>query len=78
MECQLGLYGYSPEKRIVKPAGNVTQELRNQLDRVAGDGRISCASCWKIAETIGLEKMAVSSACEALAIKIKRCQLGAF
>lgn len=78
VECQMGLFGYSPEKRIVRPAGNVTQELRDQLEQVADDGRISCASCWKIADTLGVEKMTVSSACEALGIKVKHCQLGAF
>lgn len=78
VECQMGLFGYSPEKRIVKAADTVSQELRDQLDRLGSDGRISCATCWKIAETLGIEKMAVSSACEALGLKVKHCQLGAF
>jgi hypothetical protein len=78
VECQLGLFGYSPEKRIVKPADKVTQGLRGQLGRYAADGRISCASCWEIAHTLGIEKMAVSSACELLRLKIKPCRLGAF
>lgn len=78
VRCQLGLYGYSPEKRLVTPAASVSQDLRARLDRMAEDGRISCASCWMIAEELGLEKLAVSSACELLGIKVKRCQLGAF
>ena len=78
VECQLGLFGYSPEKKIANPAEDVTQDMRDQLARYAADGRISCASCWKIAEILDIEKMAVSSACELLGIKIKHCQLGAF
>jgi len=78
VECQLGLFGYSPEKRIVKPAEEVSDDLRDRLLKTTGDGRISCASCWKIADTLGVEKMTVSSACEALGIKVKHCQLGAF
>ncbi|MBN1632248.1 MAG: hypothetical protein JW990_21030 [Thermoleophilia bacterium] len=78
VECQMGLFGYSPEKRTVKAADTVSHELRDQLERLGGDGRISCATCWKIAETLGIEKMAVSSACEALGLKVKHCQLGAF
>ena len=78
VECQMGLFGYSPEKRIVKPADEVSDQLRDSLQRYAADGRISCATCWKIADDLALEKMAVSSACERLGIKVKHCQLGAF
>jgi hypothetical protein len=78
VECQLGLFGYSPEKRIVKPAAEVSPALREQLERHATEGTIDCASCWRIAETLGLQKMAVSAACERLGLKIKPCQLGAF
>ncbi len=78
VECQMGLFGYSPEKRIVKPADEVSDELRDSLQRYAANGRISCATCWKIADDLGLEKMTVSSACERLGIKVRHCQLGAF
>ncbi len=78
VECQMGLFGYSPEKRIVRAPEHIDQPLREQLERYAADGRINCATCWKIAADLGLEKMAVSSACEGLGIKVKNCQLGAF
>jgi len=42
------------------------------------DRRLPCASAWDIAKTFGVRKMVVSAACEALGIKIKPCQLGAF
>lgn len=78
VRCQLGLFGYSPQKRIVKPAEHVTDEVRDELERRAADGEISCASCWSIADTLSIERMEVSSACERLGIKIRHCQLGAF
>jgi hypothetical protein len=78
IRCQLGLYGYSPGKRIVKAAEEVSDDLRDRLLGAVTDGRIGCASCWKIAQTLGIEKLAVSAACERLGLKVKRCQLGAF
>jgi len=78
VKCQMGLYGHEPEKRTVKPAGTVSEDLRERLGRYAADGRITCASCWKIARELGIEKLTVSCACESLGIKVKHCQLGAF
>jgi len=42
------------------------------------DERLPCAAAWDIAAQAGISKMALSAACEALGIKIKPCQLGAF
>ena len=78
IRCQLGLFGYSPDKRIVKAADDVSAELGDRLKETAGSRGVSCAACWKIAETLGLEKMAVSAACERLGLKVSSCQLGAF
>jgi hypothetical protein len=77
-KCQLGLFGYTPEKSIVKPADKVPPELEAALRGHLVDGRLPCAQAWKIAEELNLKKMDVSSAAEALKIKIKPCQLGAF
>ena len=77
-KCQLGLYGYSPQKNIVKPADSVSSDLKNAIETGLIDGRISCERCWDIASQQGLKKIEVASACEALGIKIKPCQLGAF
>ena len=76
--CQLGLFGYGPERPIVKPAESISDDLREQLERHTTGGRISCASCWLIAEKSGAEKQEISSACELLGTKVKRCQLGTF
>lgn len=77
--CQLGLFGYSPEKRIVKPAETVPGELEHAIRSSLNEkGRLTCSAAWKIASEQGLKKMDISSACEKLEIRISRCQLGAF
>ena len=78
VKCQMGLFGYKPNKRIVKPAETVSKELETRIRQELTDNRLSCEKAWKIAEQLGLRKMAVSSACEAMKIKINGCQLGAF
>jgi hypothetical protein len=78
IRCQLGLFGFAPEKKIVRPADTVPDALREHLEAAAGAGHLDCASSWEIAKELGLEKMAVSAACERLGIRITECQLGAF
>jgi hypothetical protein len=77
-KCQMGIFGYGLEKKIVKPAATISDELRDQVLKATHEGRISCASCWKVAEALGIQKIAVAAACDALGLKIKPCQLGAF
>ncbi|HKI47963.1 MAG TPA: hypothetical protein VKA69_01480 [Desulfobacteria bacterium] len=77
-KCQLGLFGYEPKKRIVKPAETVSKELETHIREALTDNRLACEKAWGIAGNLGLTKMAVSSACERLGIKINACQLGAF
>jgi hypothetical protein len=76
--CQLGLFGYTPQKRIVQKAeewdGGLEEEIRVSLK----DGRLPCADAWAIADGRHIPRMAVANVCEALAIKIRPCQLGAF
>ena len=78
IKCQLGLYGYSPERIIVKPAESVSPELESMIRNNLVEERLPCAYAWKIAADLKIKKMDVSSAAEALSIKIKPCQLGAF
>jgi hypothetical protein len=77
-KCQLGLFGYGETKKIVQPAKEVTPELKKSITSVLGDGRLSCVAAWKIAGELNIPRMKVCAACEALEIKIKPCQLGAF
>ena len=78
VKCQMGLFGYSPEKRIVKPAESVSESLIAEIRKSLVDARLPCMTAWQIAERRGVSKMEVASACEAFKIKISACQLGAF
>jgi hypothetical protein len=78
IECQLGLFGYTEIKKIVQPAKEVIPELKENILAALKDGRFPCAAAWKIATKINIPRLKVSAACEALGIKIKPCQLGAF
>jgi hypothetical protein len=56
----------------------VTKNLETAI-RTAMDGdRITCQAAWEVAKQMSLTKLEVSSACEAMEIKISKCQLGAF
>lgn len=77
-ECQLGLFGYRPQKKIVQMAGEVAPDLRKAISAGLSDGCLSCVAAWAIARRLELPRMKVSAACEALKIRIKPCQLGAF
>jgi hypothetical protein len=77
--CQLGLFGHDRKTtKKVKPAGLVTQKLEQAIRQAMDGDRITCAAAWQVAETMGLTKLELASACETLEIKIKPCQLGAF
>lgn len=80
--CQLGLFGYGPKAEgrhsIVEPAEQVAPELAQAIQERVGEEGLSCKAAWEIAASLDLPKLQVSSAAEALEIKIVRCQLGAF
>ncbi len=79
VKCQLGLFGYSPENRIVKPADSVAGDLEAEIRGfLESNGKLSCKNSWALADRRSLSKLQVSSACEALRIKVCACQLGAF
>ena len=76
--CQLGLFGYTPNKKIVAAAAVVDPELEQAIRAKLTGGRLPCRDAWTLAEAFGRPKPALSAACEALGVKIKPCQLGAF
>lgn len=78
IRCQMGIFGYEPDKKAVKPMENMPDELEKAIKENLTNGRLTCVSAWGIAKDLGTPKMDVSSACERLGIKIKPCQLGAF
>jgi len=78
VKCQLGLYGYQSGKSPLTPADSVSPDLEEAIRRALNEGRLACKASWEIAKSFGIAKMGVSSACEALQVKISSCQLGAF
>ncbi len=76
--CQLGLFGYSPQKKNIDPDIEVSQALEDALDQATQEGRISCSQCWEIADQMKIKRLDLGSACEKKEIRIKPCQLGAF
>lgn len=78
VRCQLGLFGYTPRKKAVVPADSVSPELEAKIRDKLVDGVLPCAEAWSIADESGIPRMKVAAACEALSVRIKPCQLGAF
>jgi hypothetical protein len=76
--CQLGLFGYGPERKAVHPAASVAPDLAEAIRGRLADGRLPCKAAWEIAAELGITRMEVSAACETQKIRIKPCQLGAF
>lgn len=76
--CQLGLFGYAAEGKIVRPESPVIPEFEKAIRSRLSDGRLPCSAAWEIAAEWKIPRLKVSSACEELKIKIKPCQLGAF
>ena len=77
-KCQLGLFGYHPQKRIVKSVATPSPDVRAAVEAVLANRRIACKKCWNIAAHLGKKKLDVSNVCESLGIKVNNCQLGAF
>ena len=77
-KCQLGLFGYLPEKKIIKPQDTENQDLKDAIINAVADERLPCKDAWDIASEFKIKKMTVSSIADAMGIKIKPCQLGAF
>lgn len=77
-QCQLGLFGYSPEKKRIDPSIHVADDLWNAIETRADDGRISCKTCWDIASEFKISRLDLGSSCEKMGVRIKPCQLGAF
>lgn len=78
-KCQLGLFGYEPDKKCIQPADEIIESLQKAIeDAVNPEGHLECRSAWRVAGELRLPRMSVAEACEALQVKICCCQLGAF
>lgn len=78
VKCQMGLFGYFPEKKIVQPAESVASELRAAISEATAGGKLACRAAWETADRFGIARMEMAAACEALGIKVSPCQIGAF
>lgn len=76
--CQLGLHGYGSEGKRVRPAEEVPAGMDTAIRSRLENDRLPCRSAWDLAKEFKTGKMEISSACEAMGIKISNCQLGAF
>ena len=77
VKCQLGLFGHKSGKRT-KPDSSPPGALLEALSPFRETGRMPCSHAHEIARRLNIGRPAVANACEALWIKIKPCQLGAF
>ena len=77
-KCQMGIFGYEPGNKFVKPMDEVPPGLKDAIDQSLRYDRLSCEAAWEIADRLGIGKIDVAAACENLKTKISPCQLGAF
>ena len=77
-KCQMGFFGYKPNKKIVQPSKTISSVLESALRPQLKDDKISCAECWEIADRLAVSRLDLAAACEGLKIKVSPCQLGAF
>jgi hypothetical protein len=77
-KCQLGLFGYQPDNKLVRADKATEAPLREAILGARVGNHLPCESAWAIAARLRVGKIAVGHACEALGIRIRGCQLGAF
>lgn len=76
--CQMGLFGYTGGSKQMDPEFDIPAAMEKAIQEADDDGRISCRTCWQMAEQLNAKRMDIASACEKMGIRIKPCQLGAF
>jgi len=75
--CQLGLFGHG-QKEDTPSSLPVDPDLRSAIEAALIDGRLRCVDAWRIADTRGIPRVRVAKACDAMNLKVTKCQLGAF
>jgi hypothetical protein len=78
IKCQLGLFGYTPDKKIVKVQDTPNNDLKNAIKKALVNDKLPCKSAWEIAARFQVSKLTVSGVAEGMGVKVKPCQLGAF
>ena len=78
--CQLGLFGYGPEKKknIIEP-DTIPSDISQWIeDAKSGVGYLTCADIFAKAKETSRSKALLAGACEKMELKIRACQIGAF
>jgi len=78
VKCQLGLFGYKPQNKIVSAEAASDPSLQDAVTEASENNRLACEKAWQIADRLNVGKLKVGNASQANGFKIKRCQLGAF
>jgi hypothetical protein len=78
LKCQLGLFGYAPQNKVVKPAGSRIPDLEKAIQKELLNDCVPCPIAFSLAEKFNVPKMVVSLACEKMGIRINSCQWRAF
>jgi hypothetical protein len=78
IKCQLGLFGYKPNKKKLQPLSAAAPELKEAIIKALVDGKLPCSRAWAISSQFNVSKIMIGSTCEFLGVKINDCQLGAF
>jgi hypothetical protein len=79
VKCQIGLFGYGPEKkRLVETRDLLDPDLASAVRSLSNGGVILCVEVFGLAESFKISKVDVGCACETLGIRVKGCRFGAF
>jgi hypothetical protein len=78
--CQLGLFTGAVKGVKGWPDGpyEVPAEVRDAIDGALEEGVLSCAWAWSVAKHLGMERLEVGRAANAMGVRIVHCQLGCF
>ena len=69
-KCQMGLFGYSYNQAILKPAKKIDPKIQGAIEESLVNGRLTCNSAWEVSKRFDMRKLDVAAACEKLKIKI--------
>lgn len=80
VHCQLGAFGYEDfgERRLLRALPELPAAIATELVGGLVDGRLPCASAWRIGRQFGLPRFIIGCAAETKGLRIGPCQLGCF
>jgi hypothetical protein len=80
-KCLLGFFGHrDPEGEKLKPepAESVPTNVEEAINARVENGRLTCQALWEIGRETNTAKKELGRICQALKVKVVRCQLDAF